>query len=172
MKDGWRVDVRPVRPEDEPLYVEFFKHVTPEDLRLRFFAKVKDFSHAFIARLTSSTTPAPSRLQPWTRTTGELMGVVRLHADANHQSGEYAILLRSDLKGRGLGWALMQLMIDYARADGLKTVEGQILRENTTMLAMCEALGFEAHSDPEDREIKVVRLDLSKEMIPGKRKEG
>ena len=100
------------------------------------------------------------------------MGVVRLHADANHETGEYAILLRSDLKGRGLGWALMQLMIDYAKADGLKTVEGQILRENTTMLAMCEAPGFEAHSDPEDREIKIVRLDLSKEMIPGKRKEG
>ena len=172
LKEGWRVDVRPVRPEDEPLYVEFFKHVTPEDLRLRFFAKVKDFSHAFISRLIQIDYSRAIAFAALDQETGELMGVVRLHADANHQSGEYAILLRSDLKGRGLGWALMQLMIDYARSDGLKTVEGQILRENTTMLAMCEALGFEAHSDPEDREIKVVRLDLSKEMIPGKRKEG
>jgi hypothetical protein len=52
LKDGRRIRVRPVRPEDEPLYAEFFTHVTPADLRLRFFAPVKDFSHAFIARLT------------------------------------------------------------------------------------------------------------------------
>ena len=37
-----------------------------------------------------------------------MMGVVRLHADANHETGEYAILLRSDLKGQGLGWELMR----------------------------------------------------------------
>ena len=142
------------------------KQVTPEDLRLRFFAKVKEFSHAFIARLTQIDYSRAIAFAAIEEETGELLGVVRLHADANHQEGEYAILLRSDLKGRGLGWALMQLMIDFARADGLKTVEGQMLRENTTMLAMCEALGFEAHSDPEDLDIKVVRLDLSKEMHP------
>ncbi|MCP8939148.1 bifunctional acetate--CoA ligase family protein/GNAT family N-acetyltransferase [Alsobacter sp. SYSU M60028] len=160
LKGGWKVDVRPVRPEDEPLYVEFFKHVTPNDLRLRFFAKVKEFSHAFIARLIQIDYSRAIAFAALDKETGELMGVVRLHADANHETGEYAILLRSDLKGRGLGWALMQLMIDFARADGIKTVEGQILRENTTMLAMCEALGFEAHTDRDDNDIKIVRLDL------------
>ena len=50
--DGWRVFVRPIRPEDEALVRAFFAHVTPEDLRLRFFAPVKDMSHVFIARLT------------------------------------------------------------------------------------------------------------------------
>jgi acetyltransferase len=160
LKDDWKVFVRPVRPEDEPLYVEFFKKVTPEDLRLRFFAKVKEFSHAFIARLTQldySRAIAFAAIEP---ETGELLGVVRLHADANHDEGEYAILLRSDLKGRGLGWALMRLMIDYAKADGLREVRGQILRENTTMLAMCEALGFESHSDPDDRDLRNVVLKL------------
>ncbi|PSC04571.1 GNAT family N-acetyltransferase [Alsobacter soli] len=160
LKGGLQVLVRPVRPEDEPLYVEFFKKVTPEDLRLRFFAKVKDFSHAFIARLTQLDYSRAIAFAALDKETGELLGVVRLHADANHDTGEYAILLRSDLKGRGLGWALMRLMIDYAKADGLKTVHGQILRENTTMLAMCEALGFEAHADPDDRDIKNVVLKL------------
>ena len=93
--------------------------------------------------------------------TGALMGVVRLHTDANHHEGEYAILLRSDLKGRGLGWALMQMMIDYARADGLAEVRGQILRENTTMLAMCAALGFDSHPDPDDHDIRNVVLKLT-----------
>jgi RimJ/RimL family protein N-acetyltransferase len=64
----------------------------------------------------------------------ERLGFVRLHADATHEVGEYAILLRSDLKGRGLGWSLMQLIIEYAKAEGLKRISGQILQENTVML--------------------------------------
>jgi acetyltransferase len=166
LKDDWRVFVRPVRPEDEPLYADFFQKVTPEDLRLRFFAKVKDFSHAFVARLTQLDYARAIAFAALDRRTGELLGVVRLHSDANHDTGEYAILLRSDLKGRGLGWALMRLMIDYAKADGLKSVHGQILRENTTMLAMCAALGFEAHADPDDRDIMTAVLDLTR--VPGR----
>jgi acetyltransferase len=72
---------------------------------------------------------------------GKMLGVVRLHADADYERGEYAILVRSDLKGRGLGYLLMQMIIKYARAEGLKTIEGQVLAENTTMLAMCESSG-------------------------------
>jgi acetyltransferase len=161
LKGGWRVQVRPVRPEDEPLYPPFFARVTAEDLRLRFFAHMKEFSHAFIARLTQldySRAIAFAAIEP---ETGDLLGVVRLHSDANHEVGEYAILLRSDLKGRGLGWALMKLMIEYAVADGLATVKGQVLRENTTMLSMVEALGFGVKSDPDDMDVKVVTLDLA-----------
>lgn len=161
LKDGWRVFVRPVRPDDEPLYQDFFKHVTQEDLRLRFFARVKDFSHAFIVRLTQLDYSRAIAFAALDEATGALMGVVRLHTDANHHEGEYAILLRSDLKGRGLGWALMQMMIDYARADGLAEVRGQILRENTTMLAMCAALGFDSHPDPDDHDIRNVVLKLT-----------
>ena len=52
LRDGTGILVRPVRPEDEPLYGPFFAAVTPQDLRLRFFAPVKEFGHAFIARFT------------------------------------------------------------------------------------------------------------------------
>jgi acetyltransferase len=89
-----------------------------------------------------------------------MLGVVRLHADANYESGEFAILVRSDLKGRGLGWLLMQQIINYARSEGLKRIEGQILRENSTMLAMCRELGFAIGPDPDDTDICVARLAL------------
>ena len=161
LKDGWKVDVRPVRPDDAPLYGPFFAAVTREDLRLRFFAPVKDFSDAFIAKLTHLDYSRAMAFAAIDHETGELLGVVRLHADADHREGEYAILLRSDLKGRGLGWALMKLIIDYARQDGLEAISGQILRENTTMIGMCEALGFEASADPNDPDLKVVTLDLN-----------
>ena len=91
---------------------------------------------------------------------GEMIGVVRLHADANHETGEYAILLRSDLKGQGLGWELMQLIIEWAKADGLSVIEGQVLRENTVMLDMASGLGFEIRSDASDRDLHIVTLRL------------
>jgi acetyltransferase len=90
----------------------------------------------------------------------ELLGVVRLHSDANYQSGEYAILLRSDLKGQGLGWKLMELMIDYARREGLERIEGQVLSENTAMLRMCSELGFHLAHDRDDPSVMVATLSL------------
>jgi acetyltransferase len=89
-----------------------------------------------------------------------MLGVVRVHSDSIYESGEYAILLRSDLKGRGLGWALMQLIIEYAKSEGLKIISGDVLSENTVMLEMCRNLGFEIRPDPADAGICVVRLKL------------
>ena len=84
--------VRPIRPEDEDLYPDFFRQVSADDLRLRFFAPVKDFGHAFVARLTQIDYARAMAFIAISESTGQLLGVVRLHADANYQSGEYAIL--------------------------------------------------------------------------------
>ncbi|HVY56316.1 MAG TPA: bifunctional acetate--CoA ligase family protein/GNAT family N-acetyltransferase [Xanthobacteraceae bacterium] len=160
--DNWRVFVRPVRPEDEPLFSAFFARVTAEDLRLRFFAAVKDFSHTFIARLTQLDYARAMAFVAIAEDSGDMLGAVRLHCDANGETGEYAILLRSDLKGRGLGWKLMELMIAYGRSEGLKRIEGQVLRENTVMLQMCRELGFRIVDDPNDHDIALVSLTLAK----------
>jgi acetyltransferase len=122
LRDGAAILVRPVRPEDEPLYGPFFAAVTPTDLRLRFFAPIKEFSHSFIARLTQIDYARAMAFVAIDEASGAMLGVVRLHADANYVSGEYAILIRSDLKGHGLGWSLMQLMIEYARSEGIRTI--------------------------------------------------
>jgi acetyltransferase len=92
---------------------------------------------------------------------GVMIGAVRLHADANRERGEYAILVRSDLKGQGLGWELMRLIIEWAQTEGLRLIEGQVLRENTSMLDMCRRLGFAIRSDPDDPDILIVRLALT-----------
>ena len=160
VKDGWRVFARPIRPEDEPLIHEFLRHVTSHDLRLRFFAQMKEFSHEFIARLTQLDYARAMAFVAFDEVTKELLGVVRIHSDSIYESGEYAILLRSDLKGRGLGWGLMQMMIEYARSEGLKAISGDVLTENTIMLAMCRSLGFEVKSDPTEHGICNVRLAL------------
>ncbi len=86
--------------------------------------------------------------------------MVRIHSDSIYENGEYAILLRSDLKGRGLGWALMQLIIEYAKSEGLKRISGEVLHENSVMLNMCRELGFATKSDPADHSVCDVTLEL------------
>jgi acetyltransferase len=168
LRNGKHAFVRPVRPEDEDEFRRFFEKITPEDLRLRFFAPVRDFSHTFLARLTQLDYARAIAFVAFDGETGEMMGAVRLHADANHETGEYGILLRSDLKGLGLGWELMRLMIEWAKVEGLREVEGQVLRENSTMLDMCRSLGFSIRIDPDDPELRLVTLPIASIKEPGK----
>jgi acetyltransferase len=160
LSDGARMFLRPIRPDDEPLYGRFFEHVTRGDLRLRFFAAVKDFGHAFVARFTQIDYARAMAFIAIEETSGDMLGVVRLHSDANYETGEYAVLVRSDIKSRGLGWQLMQLIIEYARSEGLKTIEGQVLDDNTAMLTMCRELGFTVMPDPSEPGIYNVKLSL------------
>ncbi|MEA2934147.1 MAG: acetyltransferase [Variibacter sp.] len=160
-REGLPAFVRPVRPEDEVLLRDFLAEISSNDLRLRFFAPVRHFSHAFLARLTQLDYARSVAFVAIEEAGGRALGVVRLHTDANHENAEFAILVRSDLKGRGLGWLLMQLIIEYARREGLRTIEGQVLRENTTMIGMCEQLGFSIVSDPADREVCIATLSLA-----------
>ena len=81
MKDGWRVFVRPIRPEDEPLIHEFLRHVTSQDLRLRFFAPIKEFTHEFIARLTQLDYARAMAFVAFDEATKEMIGMVRIHSE-------------------------------------------------------------------------------------------
>lgn len=161
LKDGTAIFIRPVRPEDERLYPTFFAAVTERDLRLRFFAPIKDRSHEFFAHFTHLDYARAMAFIAIGEDTGEMLGVVRLYTTTDNALAEFAILLRSDLKARGLGWILMQSIIEYARKKGLLRIEGQVLAENATMLRMCSELGFQIAADPNEDHIRVVSLQLS-----------
>jgi RimJ/RimL family protein N-acetyltransferase len=158
--DGWKVFARPLRADDEPLILDLLQHVSKEDLRLRFFDSITEFSHPFLAQLTQLDYARAMAFAAFDETSGDILGVVRLHRGSTGNSGEYAILLRSDLKGRGLGWALMQMLIEYAKSEGLAQITGEILNENLVMLKMCRELGFEVKPDPEDPGVYQVSLVL------------
>jgi acetyltransferase len=158
------VRVRPVRPEDEELFRVFFENLDPESLRLRFFGPVRAFSHAFLARLTQldyARAIAFVAVEIGADGGERMLGAVRLHADANHDSGEYAIGVGRDARGTGLAFALMRLMIDWARSEGIGCVEGTVLAENRPMLAVCRRLGFTQARDPEDIGVVKVKLNLA-----------
>lgn len=160
LNSDWRIFTRPIIPMDEELIRELLARVNKVDLRLRFFGSVKEFSHPFLAGLTQLDYANAMAFIAFNEVTGDPLGVVRVHRKPDGPSGEFAILLRSDLKGHGLGWALMQLLIEYCRSDGYGQIVGQVMRENANMLQMCQELGFVVEDDPEERGIYNVTLDL------------
>jgi len=159
LRDGEKVLFRPLRPEDVRLYPDFLAEVTHEDLRLRFFAAMREISEELLDKLIHYDPAHAMAFVAIDEDSGKLLGVVRLHDDKDDVNGEFAILLRSQLKGHGLGWLMMKHMIAYAKERGLKTVQGQVLAENATMLTMCGELGFHITDDAE-RGVKHVTLPL------------
>ena len=160
LRDGTKVFLRPLTPEDGRLYPDFLSEVTEEDLRLRFFAPMRRVSPALIDKLIHYDPKRAMAFIAIEEQSGRMLGVVRLHDDDKGDSAEFAILLRTRLKGRGLGWLMMKHMIANARIKGLAHVHGQVLAENASMLLMCEELGFHIKDDPDERGVKVVDLPL------------
>ena len=159
LRDGTPVLIRPLTAADASLFPDFLREVSRADLRLRFFSAMREVSSTVIDRLIHYDPAHAMAFVALDETTGKALGGARLHHEADDQNGEFAILVRSDLKGRGLGWLMMKHLIAYAKERGLKTVEGQVLAENATMLAMCAELGFHAADDAEPG-IKRVVLPL------------
>jgi len=158
--DGAKVLLRPLKAEDAALYPDFLTDVTRDDLRLRFFAAMRELAPEMIDKLVHYDPARAMAFIAIEEATGKMLGVVRLHDDADGRNAEFAILVRSHLKGHGLGWLMMKHMIAAAKEKGLKTIHGQVLSENRTMLLMCTELGFHAADDPSERDMKVVTLVL------------
>ena len=96
-------------------------------MRLRFFGPIKHFNHALIARFTQIDYARAMAFVVIDPPSGEMLGVGRVHLLSHSDTAEYAVLVRSDLKGRGLGWLLMQKLIEYARSEGIQELRGEVL---------------------------------------------
>jgi len=142
VRGGEHVLIRAVQPEDMALYADFLADVSPDDLRMRFFARIPELSAEEVARLSHLDYAHEMAFIALDEGTGEMLGLVRLRDELDEQTSEFAILVRSRLKGHGLGWLLMHRIIDYAREKGLRRVYGDVLAENAAMLQMCAELGF------------------------------
>jgi acetyltransferase len=159
LRDGEKVLVRPLKPDDAALYPDFLAEVSADGLRLRFFVALREVSHRLIDKLVHYDPEHAMAFIAISESSGRMLGVVRLHDDSRGDGTEFAILVRSHLKGRGLGWLLMKHMIAYARQKGLQIVHGQVLDENASMLQMCSELGFHV-ADDEELGVKRVTLPL------------
>ena len=161
---GYRMLLRPIRPEDEPRHHEFISRLTPEDIRFRFFGLVKSLPHSEMAKLTQIdydremafiATGMDKKFRHQT------LGVVRTVTDANNHTAEFAVVVRSDLKGEGMGRKLLSKMIEYCKARGTRVMKGEVLSINHRMLNLASALGFSITPLENEEGIKRVSLDLT-----------
>lgn len=153
--------IRPIRPEDAPAHVRFFEHLSREDIHMRMFGAVAGLSPAQLARFTQIDYAREMAFIA-TRDTAEgaeTLGVARVVADPDNVTGEFAIVVRSDLKRRGLGALLFDCLLDYCRARGLRQVMGVTLAENGAMQHLARSRGFTV-TPGEEGEV-TMRLTLS-----------
>ncbi len=137
----------------------------PNDSRLRFFQPVRNLTHDFLACLTQVDYAREIAFVALSDM-NELLGVSRFATDPDYEQAEFGILVRSDIKGRGLGSALMRHLIAYARAEGLKELAGYVLAANTGMLALATELGFTTRWADDDPAIRYVVLQLNPPQAP------
>jgi acetyltransferase len=155
-RDGKKLFVRPIRPDDEPLIHAFTRRLTPEDVRMRFFGPIRELSHEMAARLTQIDY---DREMAFLLLDGkELLGVGRLAADPGFEQAEFALVVASDRQGHGYGTLLLDHVLRYAKARGVKRVVGHVLRENHKMLELTKRLGFKREGgrsgEPDIRVVK------------------
>lgn len=154
--------LRPVRPDDEEAYRAFLAALTPEDMHTRYFCMMRNPPHSQLARMTQIDyaremcfvieRPAQDGRA------AELLGECRTIADPDNQCAEFAVCVRSDCKGHGLGSIMLDAMVAYRRAHGTRELHGVALRENGAMLALARQTGFDAHVDA-DGVCLTLRLD-------------
>jgi acetyltransferase len=143
--DGRSVVLRPLRPGDEAAHFEFATHITPADAHYRFFRLLSaDALHALLSKLVhldyqremAFIAVEPDAVPPAT------LGVVRCARLPESEDAEFAIIVRSDMNGVGLGRQLMRKIIDYSRSAGTPRLVGEILADNHRMLSLVERFGF------------------------------
>jgi acetyltransferase len=167
LADGLRVFLRPIRAEDGELLRDLLANMSPEDRRLRFFITLRQLSPELVWRLSHVDYEHDIALLALADDDGRILGVVRLAGD-DHDA-EFAIALRSDIKGHGLGWLLMHRMLDFAARRGLAEVHGVVLRENTRMVKMCREMGFAIEARPSDPTALIVRRVVTPQPVPSLR---
>ncbi|WP_426195000.1 GNAT family N-acetyltransferase [Massilia sp. DWR3-1-1] len=137
--------LRPIRPEDAPAHVAFFGHLSAQDIHMRMFGAVAALSPAQLARFTQIDYAREMAFIATRERAGggsETIGVARVAVDPDNISGEFAIVVRSDLKGCGLGGLLFDCLLDYCRQRGLQLLKGLTLVDNAAMQALARSRGF------------------------------
>ncbi|MDN2483211.1 bifunctional acetate--CoA ligase family protein/GNAT family N-acetyltransferase [Vibrio agarivorans] len=149
LKDGRKVLMRPIKPEDEPKHAAFIHKVSKEDLYKRFFTDVGEFNHESLAAFTQIDYDREMAFvveEP----NGDILGVARAMITPDNSDAEFAVLIRSDQKGLGLGKVLMTNIINYCRQRNTKQISGMTMPTNQGMLNLAKRLGFAISIDFED----------------------
>jgi len=162
--NGQSITVRPIRPEDEAQHLRFLERLDPEDVRMRIFQTRRELPRSELARLTQIDYDREMAFiaeAPDGDGVLQTLGVARTSADPDNVEAEFAIIVRSDVKGAGLGHLLLARLIEHAKSRGTTRLVGLVLRENKRMQKLAQALGFQRDpAEPIDSGMRRLILTL------------
>ena len=166
LEEAWDVGgqnllIRPIQPEDAAQHDAFFHRQTPEDIRSRFFAAVRELTPGQMLKFTRLDYDRDMAFIAVRQATGETVGVARLARGENPLLAEFAVSVQQDMQGRGLATHLMRRLLDWAPQHGLAEVVGEILADNTPMLDLARNLGFTLSHHQNDPQVIDARLLLA-----------
>ncbi len=160
---GRPVLLRPIRPEDGAQHLEFFNALDADDVRYRVFMYMRELQRSQLARLTQIDYDREMAfIATRERENGgvETLGVARAIADPDNTTAEFAIIVRSDLKGKGLGPILLNKLINYCRSRGTKELVGEALADNERLQSLVRPFGFAVTASPATHTVNL-KLDLA-----------
>ncbi len=158
LPNGADVTIRPIRPEDADMTQEFVRGLSSETKYFRYMDAVQELSPVMLVRLTQIDYDREMALLAITEQDGKEveLGVARYAENPDGTSCEFALVVDDKWQHQGIGHKLMNVLMDVARAKGLDSIEGEVLKTNTRMLKLCAGLGFKIEPHPEDDSVRMI----------------
>ncbi|NND92087.1 MAG: bifunctional acetate--CoA ligase family protein/GNAT family N-acetyltransferase [Granulosicoccus sp.] len=165
LKNAARVQLRPIRPEDAESIGALVRNMSAESRYFRFMHAINELSPRMIAQFTKLDY---DRQMAFVATDDQelVVGACRYMISSDRVSAEFAISISEEWKGCGLASALMRLLIEHATAQGLQSLQGDVLRGNHPMQSLMKSLGFTSRHNPEDPEVLIYEYPLTVTAVP------
>jgi acetyltransferase len=160
-RTGLRLNVRQSGPADEPEILDFLGAVSLGDLRFRFLSAVKP-SDALARLFAVTKRDSVENLLAFDANNGRLAALATIAAESSPTKAEVALIVRSDLKGQGIGWVLLSQICDLARVRGFRSIECIESSENRSAIRLEEELGFTREPHPDDATVTVLSRSLER----------
>ncbi|MGD8564830.1 MAG: bifunctional acetate--CoA ligase family protein/GNAT family N-acetyltransferase [Candidatus Bathyarchaeota archaeon] len=144
LRDGRTVLLRPIKPEDEPLWLEMFQSFSKESIRYRFFSPIKDTPHEMRVRFCNIDYDREIAIIAELTENGKrkIIGVVRVPIEADKKTGEIAVIVADPWQGLGLGSKLVDYAIEICKDKNLETIYGIMLKDNHQIIKLIKKMGF------------------------------
>lgn len=160
-RTGFGFSVRPAQAADEKALGAFFAHVTPEDLRFRFLTGVRTVGHDTLVAMTDIDHNQTENFLAFVDDEAQMIATAMLACDPAMTTGEVAIVIRPEYRGKGVSWDLLHHLTEYARAKGLTSIQSIEERGSHASIDMEREMGFTATSYPGDATLILLQKDLT-----------
>jgi acetyltransferase len=162
LPNGTDVVIRPIRPEDAELTQDFVRSLSEETKYFRYMDAVRELSQAMLVRFTQIDYDREMALLAVTHVDGKEveLGVARYAINPDGDSCEFAIVISDQWQKQGIAHKLMNVLMDVARAKGLRKMDGEVLKYNRSMLKLAEGLGFRVEAHPDDDSVRYISRQL------------